>query len=406
MPTPADTPAVRQPNYRALAFYLPQYHPIPENDEWWGPGFTEWTNTVKARPLFPGHRQPNLPADIGFYDLRVPEVREQQARLAREAGIEGFCYWHYWFAGRRILERPFSEVLTSGKPEFPFCLAWANESWQGVWHGCERRTLIEQTYPGDADYVAHFRSLLPAFHDPRYVRVDDCPVFVVYQPAQLPAARHFVELWQRLARENGLPGLHLVAHVIFNQSDFDWRAAGFSAALAAHSLKVIRTRAWNVVGAHRARLGTAAALRAAVRLTAFRTAQRLRRWPGSIFRYEDAALFMNPPETAQEGWYPTAVPNWDNSPRAGRRGVILHQSSPESYRVHLLDVLSRLTDRPRERRLVFIKSWNEWAEGNYLEPDRRFGHQYLRVTGEALFSAGSPTDERSPVKPGLRQLFP
>jgi lipopolysaccharide biosynthesis protein len=387
MTAPAALPprtAADDPYYRAIAFYLPQYYPIRENDEWWGPGFTEWTNVAKARPLFAGHHQPNLPSDLGFYDLRVPEVREAQAALARQAGVEGFCYWHYWFAGRRILERPFAEVLASGRPDFPFCLAWANESWQGIWHGCEKRLLIEQTYPGDEDVDAHFFSLLPAFRDHRYIRVDGRPLFMIYQPSQLPAARRLLDRWQELARANGLPGIHFVAHTLFNKMDFDWVGAGFSAAVAVHALKVIRTRAWDVVRAYYAQGGIVPATRAAFRLGYARALQRILGRPGSVFRYDDACLFMNPPNLLQDGWYPTAVPNWDNSPRAGRRGVILHQPSPERYRLHLRKALAGLTHRPRDQRIVFIKSWNEWAEGNYLEPDSRFGHQYLNVTREEL----------------------
>src|SRR5437867_9476148 len=160
---------------RLIAFYLPQFHPIPENDEWWGKGFTEWTNVAKARPLFPGHYQPRIPADLGFYDLRLPEVRLAQANMAREHGIEGFCYWHYWFAGERLLERPFNEVLKSGEPEFPFCLAWANESWTGIWYGAPNRVLKAQTYPGLKDHEAHFETLLEAFADRRYITVDNKP---------------------------------------------------------------------------------------------------------------------------------------------------------------------------------------------------------------------------------------
>ena len=173
----------KQPKARVLAYYLPQFHPIPENDEWWGKGFTEWTNVGKAKPLFPGHYQPHVPADLGYYDLRVPETREAQAQMAREYGIEGFVYWHYWFGnGKRLLERPFNEVLESGKPDFPFALAWANETWSGFYHGLrdEKQILIEQTYPGEEDYIAHFNALLPAFKDKRYITCDGKPIFVIY----------------------------------------------------------------------------------------------------------------------------------------------------------------------------------------------------------------------------------
>jgi hypothetical protein len=382
---------------RLIAHYLPQFHPIPENDEWWEPGFTEWTNVAKARPLFPGHYQPRLPADLGYYDLRVPEVREQQAEMARGAGIEAFCYWHYWFSGRRILERPFNEVLARGRPDFPFCLAWANESWQGVWYGCERRTLIEQTYSGESDYDAHFNALLPALLDKRYACVDGRPIFVVYRPPLLPNAAAFIERWNLLARRNGIEGIHFIAHTLFSDAAFDWQASGFNGAILGHSLKIIRKRAWDVVlgylqrreingaeGISIARNGRDA-IGAVLRLFPLRVLQRIFRWPGSLFDYSDACLFTTPQGPCSEGCYPTAVPNWDNSPRAGRKAVIFHGSDPEKYRTHLRQVIASVSHRPLEQRLIFLKSWNEWAEGNYLEPDRRFGHQYLDVTREELY---------------------
>lgn len=194
---------------RVIAFYLPQYYPVPENDKMWGKGFTEWTNVAKAKPQFKGHYQPQIPADLGFYDLRLPQVRIEQAKMAREYGIEGFCYWHYWFGnGKRILEMPFDEVLKSGEPDFPFCLAWANHSWSNkTWqkaNGITKEvTFLEQTYPGDEDYILHFNSLLPAFRDKRYITVDDKPLFMVYDPTNIPDNAHFIELWNKLAVENG-----------------------------------------------------------------------------------------------------------------------------------------------------------------------------------------------------------
>ena len=189
---------------RLIAFYLPQFHPIPENDEWWGKGFTEWTNVAKARPMYRGHYQPHVPSDLGFYDLRVPETRKAQAELAGEYGIEAFCYYHYWFAGRRILERPFNEVLASGQPNFPFCLCWANETWTGVWYGESDRTLIEQTYPGPRDHEQHFAALLPAFRDRRHVLVDGKPLLVIFRPRQLPSPVETLSLWRSMAETLGL----------------------------------------------------------------------------------------------------------------------------------------------------------------------------------------------------------
>src|SRR4030067_795308 len=197
---------------RVIALYLPQYHPIPENDEWWGKGFTEWTNAAKAKPMFRGHYQPHTPADLGFYDLRVSETRIAQAEMAREYGIEAFCYYHYWFAGKRVLERPFNEVLESGEPDFPFCLCWANQTWTCIWHGAPKRVLIEQTYPGYDDHRNHFDVLLRAFTDRRYVTVDGKPLFLIYEPLDIPEVKKMTELWRKWAEQAGLKGLYLVGY--------------------------------------------------------------------------------------------------------------------------------------------------------------------------------------------------
>lgn len=197
---------------RLIAFYLPQFYPTIENDEWWGKGFTEWTNVGRAKPLFKGHYQPRVPADLGYYDLRIPKVRIQQAEMAKEAGIEGFCYWHYWFNGRRLLDRVFTEVVDSGKPNFPFCLCWANHSWyQKTWDPDKpNKLLIEQTYLGIDDYIAHFNAMLPAFKDSRYIKVDGKLLFAVYAPLEIPDVKLFIEIWNRLAKENGLAGFYFV----------------------------------------------------------------------------------------------------------------------------------------------------------------------------------------------------
>ncbi len=199
------------PSIKTLAYYLPQFHPVPENDVWWGNGFTEWTNVAKAKPLFKNHWQPRLPADLGFYDLRLPEVREAQASLAKQYGIYGFCYWHYWFAGRQIIERPLQEVIKLGRPDFPFCVAWANQTWQGTWHGLStNKILMEQTYPGEDDYKAHFYKLLPAFQDKRYIEVSGRKVFFVFRPMDIPDPKTFIDVWQNLAVKEGLKGFHFV----------------------------------------------------------------------------------------------------------------------------------------------------------------------------------------------------
>ena len=377
---------------RLLAFYLPQFHPIPENDAWWGAGFTEWTNVAKARPLFRGHYQPHLPADLGFYDLRVPEVREAQAELARQAGIEGFVYYHYWFAGKRLLERPFVEVVASGRPKFPFCVCWANQTWSGIWHGAPSRILVEQTYPGDTDVERHFIALLDAFCDERYIRVDEKPVFVVYRPLELPDPLRFTDIWRNLASKNGLRDMHFIAHLLPSELNWNYRACGFDAALVTNTFKAFdvrrvtimrrRTeqRSWGHVQPHLSRY--------VWNHLALFLRQRLDRFRNAIL-YEDAMLFFVDPNMRAD-LYPSAIPNWDNTPRSGHRGVVLHESTPELFSAHLRAVLAAVADRPADRRVVFIKSWNEWAEGNYLEPDQRFGHRYLdAVRGAVVVADGT-----------------
>ena len=214
---------------RLIAFHLPQYHPIPENDRWWGTGFTEWTNTAKAKPLFPDHYQPHVPSDLGFYDLRLPESRLAQAELARRYGIEGFCYYEYWFGGKRLLERPFEEILDSKQPDFPFCICWANETWTGIWHGAPNRVLIEQTYPGLDDHKAHFASWQRAFNDSRYIKVDGKPVLVIYRPEKLPDAKQVTQFWRTLAQEGGFPGLYMIG--VSHNLRWSPQADGFDARL-------------------------------------------------------------------------------------------------------------------------------------------------------------------------------
>lgn len=347
---------------RVIAFYLPQFHPIPENDKWWGPGFTEWTNAACARPLFPGHTQPHLPADLGFYDLRLAEARQAQAELARCYGVEAFCYWHYWFAGRRILERPYAEMVASGAPDFPFCLAWANQTWSGIWHGAADRILIEQTYPGPEDDRRHFEHLLPAFTDRRYLKLDKKPLFYVFRPELLPNPAAFVERWRTLAASAGLPGLYLVAEVsdllgkgpIYHDFERDGFDAGVYVRLPA------RIDRWTVIK--------------------MRLRRKLLRQPE---RYPYAMLPTEPPAAiAGEALHPCVYPNWDNTPRSGRSGLVITGSSPEAFRPHVRAATQSLQSRPHEHRLLFVKSWNEWAEGNYLEPDLEHGHSFLRVLAE------------------------
>lgn len=375
---------------RAVAFYLPQFHPIPENDIWWGPGFTEWTNVGKAKRFFRGHDQPRVPADLGFYDLRLSETREAQAQLARAAGIEGFCYWHYWFAGKRLLERPFEEVLASGKPDFPFCLAWANQTWSGIWHGAPNRVLIEQTYPGPDDHERHFATLLSAFRDRRYMTVRERPIFVIHRPTEFPELPAFIKQWQDLAMNNGLLGIHFIAHLL-PQDEYAWEEAGFSGVVNVAALKVssmsirkLAERRWS----ERKESGSASeVIASAGRILRYALKKLWQKVSGEyrpIYGYKDAMLFFLDAVKEANNSYPCVIPNWDNSPRSELRGQILTGSTPELFRRHVHAAIELLKGRPAEDRLLFIKSWNEWAEGNYLEPDLRWGRNYLEALRDEL----------------------
>jgi len=344
---------------RLIAFYLPQFHPIPENDEWWGAGFTEWSHVAQARPLFRGHHQPHLPGELGFYDLRLPETRAAQAELARHHGISAFCYWHYWFAGRRILERPFDEVLRSGEPRFPFCLGWANQDW----YGNPYRLLIEQTYPGLQDHTAHFSTLLKAFSDDRYLTVDGKPLLYFYKPSLLPDSKRVTDHWRELAHRAGLRGLHLVGEALPSWTPTDY---GFDAVVTIALPRRLDDLAWQrpwrtLRSLHR----------------------RLRNRP-TIYSYSKILRTLLAESRSGALSYQCVIPNWDNTPRWGVDGMVLRDSTPEHFRRHVRQALERAVAAPPAARLVFIKSWNEWAEGNYLEPDREFGRAHLRVLAEEL----------------------
>ena len=359
---------------RLIAFYLPQFHPIPENDEWWGKGFTEWTNVAKARPLFPGHYQPRVPADLGFYDLRVPETRAAQAEMARSHGIEGFCYWHYWFAGDRLLERPFDEVLQTKEPDFPFCLAWANESWTGIWHGLDKRILKEQTYPGMEDHRRHFEYLSKAFADPRYIRVEEKPVFLLYKPHLLPDAERVTDYWRQLASEAGFKGLHLIGITL--DPHWDPRKYGFDAVTVSNA----QPQFW---------LDWNRPLQKTWRKIRFNSAltpllHRFSPRPQHVYSYKEAVRQIALKAAGDWESFPCIVPNWDNTPRSGNRGYVLHGSTPQLFKDHLRRALTEVQGRAPDRRMIFVKSWNEWAEGNHLEPDLKWGMAYLKVVAEEL----------------------
>jgi hypothetical protein len=353
---------------RVIAFYLPQFHPTAENDEWWGKGFTEWTNVGKSRPLFKGHFQPRVPADLGYYDLRIPEVREAQAELAREAGIEGFCYWHYWFGeGKQLLEMPFQEVLESGKPDFPFSLCWANHSWyKKLWDpkAGEDKLLIEQKYPGEEDFINHFNHILPAVKDKRYIMVGNKPIFGIYGIRDLPNASEFIKIWNQLAIENGFGGFYFYSFE-YKQKDIE-----NSLSLGANAV-VYDSMIDALINTFSGRLK-------------FLLFSKIFFLPQMVsYKIYVNRLLKTMP--ISEKVLPCVLPNWDHTPRSGRKGKILTKSTPEKWGELLGGLLNKLKSKSGDDdNIIFVKSWNEWGEGNYLEPDLKYGKQYINVLKKAL----------------------
>jgi len=359
------TPPTAPKALRLFAFYLPQFHPIPENDAWWGKGFTDWTNVAKARPLFPGHYQPHVPADLGFYDLRLAETRAAQAAVARQHGIEGFCYYHYWFDGRRVLDRPFQDVLDSGEPDLAFSLCWANEDWTRAWDGNTGEHLLRQHY-SEEDDRRHIRWLLSVFADPRYVRVESRPLFLVYKASRLPDAARTTDIWREEAVRAGIGDLYL-CRVESDAGDHgDPATHGFDAGVEFQP-------DWRNLGRP---LRRNLALRAARRLRMTQQAYRRHR----VFDYGEVVDRMLRRPAAPYKRYPCVTPGWDNTPRRTRQGIILRDSSPPEYERWLRAVVDSFEPFTPDENLVFVNAWNEWAEGNHLEPCRRWGHSYLEAT--------------------------
>lgn len=365
---PSQSFATDQAKLRPLAIYLPQFHPIAENDEWWSKGFTEWTNVAKAQPRFPGHNQPHLPTDLGFYDLRVAETRQQQADMARSYGIHGFCYYHYWFNGRRILERPFNEVLASGQPDFPFCLCWANENWTRRWDGNDQEVLLQQEY-NEEDDIAHIRALAPAFADPRYIRVDGKPLFIIYRSEAFPDVKRSLETWRKEALRLGIGELYL-ARMETVLRNVDPTEMGFDAAVDFQPCNAYRPT--RLLGDLPSRVLNKLKVR------------RSGYYDNFVFSYEDyIRKIMAMPRPAYKR-FPGVTPDWDNSARRKRDAFILTGSTPKLYEEWLEYVAEQFTPYSSDENFIFINAWNEWAEGNHLEPDQQWGHQYLEATARAL----------------------
>lgn len=372
------------PEVKLIAFYQPQFHPIPENDAWRGEGFTDWTNVGKTKPLFPGHHQPHLPADLGFYDLRLADTRAAQAELARAHGIHGFCYHHYWFGGKRLLERPFNEVLASGQPDFPFCLCWANEPWSRRGDGGKKDILQPQVYSATDD-VNHIRALIPALKDSRAIRIEGKPVFIVHQGRDLPDAARTIQTWRAEAAAAGLPGIYLMAVETGRDAGWNPTTVGFDATVLFAPQSVTPASAGEQIPV-----------------------------PGKdklrVFDYQKVWPALANPDPAKHPRYETVCPAWDNSARRGDEAVVWHNSTPAAYEQWLRRAVANAKSRPTDQRVVFVNAWNDWGAGCHLEPDLKNGRAYLQATRRVVLENSSApraeaATEKSPQAPAAGQTI-
>jgi lipopolysaccharide biosynthesis protein len=361
---------------RLIAFHLPQFHPIPENDEWWGKGFTEWTNVTKAQPLVRGHYQPRLPADLGFYDLRLPETREAQAALAKAYGIYGFCYYHYWFAGKRLLERPVEDILHTGKPDFPYMLCWANENWSRRWDGSDDIVLIQQNYSVE-DAREHIKVLLPHFLDPRYIRIDGKPFFLIYRSQIIPNLKEYVDIFRQEAKKAGIELYigRVESHFeVGLQHMNDFEAAVEFQPFTSYFQAYRKSMKWRYFF----RNTVLKQIRLAYRRLNGIKGRYDQFWFIEYPGYVDFLLrnYRYPTDYKR---YPCATPDWDNTARRGNASFFFKNSTPEKFEEWLRFHRENYVPHSEEEDYLFVNAWNEWAEGNCLEPSRKWGHRYLEA---------------------------
>lgn len=356
---------------KPIAIYLPQFHPIKENDDWWGKGFTEWTNVTKCQSRFEGHYQPHLPADLGFYDLRLQESRLDQEQMAKDYGIHGFCYYHYWFNGKRILEQPLDRKLKNPDEDLPFMMCWANENWTRAWDGDESEVLLYQDYSFEDD-LNHIQKLIPYFKDSRYIKVDGKPVFIIYRPKFFPDIEKTIEIWRDEVKKAGFPDIYIGFSKNFEHT-FEPKEKGFDFAFefqpdfTSNCRKIAYPRTF---------------MEKVIR----RVKMKLNLKVPELDYYFDYSNFADKQmqRSFQKDVYPGITPMWDNAARRKYKPFILHDSSPEKYGKWLSFIKENYPWQNVPENFLFINAWNEWAEGNHLEPCQKWGKSYLEVTKKTL----------------------
>lgn len=365
-----------------IAFYLPQFHEIPENNAWWGKGFTEWTNMKKARPLFEGHNQPRVPLNDNYYDLLNPETLRWQVDLANTYGIGGFCFYHYWFDGHMLLEKPVEMFLADKTLNLPFCICWANEHWTNQWISGENKVLIEQRYGSEREWKEHFDYLLQFMEDERYIRVDGKPLIVIYRPEIIDCLEEMLDCWRSMAEEAGLGGLTVAyqhpSYYVYpekNETLFDYNIE-FQPTLA---LTLEKSKKHKVLRSIKRRVALVAEKHLGLDL----------RFIGAggngltHFDYDaiwNSILSMEP---TRDKSFPGAFVDWDNTPRRGEKGSLYDGVTVEKFHANFYEQVKRARSLYKSD-YMFIFAWNEWAEGGYLEPDENRGYGFLEAIHNSL----------------------
>jgi lipopolysaccharide biosynthesis protein len=353
-----------QKKLRAIAVVLPQFHPIPENDQWWGKGFTEWTNVVKAKPRFKGHYQPHLPADLGFYDMRLLDTLKDQADLAQQHHIQGFCYYHYWFNGKRLLETPLNRIRENEQINMPFMLCWANENWSRRWDGQDKEVLMKQEY-SEQDHRDHAAYLAQnEFKDKRYILVDGKPFFLFYNPQIIPDLQNTIKIWREEVKKAGFEDIYLGAVKTIDYEIINAQKVGFDVVIEWQP----DWKNLNIVPSFWDRIKNKFGI-------------------GETYRsisYEEVVERMLKKPLPSEKHFHCIMPSWDNSARRKQNAFLITDSNPDKYQNWLSEVCKKSKVYENDENFIFINAWNEWAEGNHLEPDLKWGRAYLEKTREVL----------------------
>lgn len=358
---------------KIIAFYLPQFHTFPENDTWWGKHFTEWKNVKSALPLFKGHQQPKVPLDKRYYDLTDRKILRWQAELAEKYGIYGFCYYHYWFEGKLLMERPMELMLEDKSITLPFCISWVNEDWTRAWALKSREILIKQTYGNSMDWEKHFYYLLPFFKDERYIRIEDEPIFIIYRPELIEPLYEMTALWKRLAVENGLKGIKLIYQQVFYNHQRDGGGELFDYGIEYQPTYVRRKQ-----------MKTLPVVIRKIRNEAVnRFCLQQRKGSTITYDYDDTwkrILRMHPKDSKM---IPGAFVDWDNTPRYHKKASLCTGFTIDKFEKYLTAQIKR-TKEVYRKDMLFLFAWNEWGEGGYLEPDTLYGYRRLETIKKAL----------------------